>query len=65
MSGQQVNSWPGGVKIQEVKIALPFFPWELTSDRVGDVYLYLVDDEDGTCMSNIIMIPVEIKVGEE
>lgn len=65
MNSLILKTWPAGVDVQEVKISCPFFPFEIQSDRIGDVYFYLVDDEDGTCMSNIIMIPVEIKVAAE
>lgn len=58
---QKVMNWPEGVGVQEVKIMLPFFPWEITSDKEGDVYFYMTDAKDGTVISNIILARINIK----
>lgn len=65
VSSQDVKQWPAVAGTQEIRIMCPFFPWEITSDKQGDVYFYMRDAEDGTVVSNIILIPVRIKVGSD
>lgn len=65
VADQKVMNWPEGVKVQEVKIMLPFFPWEITSDKEGDLYFYMTDAKDGTVVSNIILIRTQIKVAAD
>ena len=65
LTSEDVKQWPAGVRVQEVKIRLPFFPWEITSDREGDVYFFMIDTKDATVVSNIILVPVEIEAGAD
>jgi len=65
MSSFKKNQWPAGTNTQEIKMMCPFFPWEVKSTKEGDVYFYMRDGEDGTVVSNIILIPVKIKARSE
>jgi hypothetical protein len=55
------SRWPAGASTQKVNITCPFFPWEVKSTKEGYVYFYMQDAQDGTMLSNIIVIPVKIR----
>ena len=61
LSSLMTKKWPAGAGTQEVGISCPFLPWEIKSSKVGDVYFYVRDVQDGAVVSNIIVIPVNIK----